>query len=61
MARQFGLKRLSVTRTAGAPSATRSLLRVVTEAKPAGQLPKALYAPASWRGSSERRTTSSAD
>ena len=60
MARQFGVKRLSVTRTSDAPSATRPFLRLVTGAKQRGQLPKALYAPASWRGSSERRTTSSA-
>ena len=60
MARQFGLKPLSVTRPSGPQPKAIPALRIVSEAKQSVQRPKPLYAPASWRGASDRRSTSGA-
>jgi hypothetical protein len=50
----------SVTTTMARQSVKKPSLRIASATKQPAQHSKALYAPASWRGSSDRRSTSGA-
>lgn len=60
MARHFGLKPVTPLRPNGAQSKMNSSSRLVAGPKQSAGLPKPLYAPASWRGSLDRRSSSGA-